>query len=173
VARAQRAAPRRAEQRSRITPLDRALFERGCAAGSGGGIPPVVLVPRLEPRRVKEWPGAPRRLIAAIPPAHHALAPAEPLLEYDRSAHPFCGGIPSDIRISAGQSRSYFLIARVTGNASSQTPHSLRITHLTNGPASSIVISSSRRAWSSSGCGSPAHAVTRKKCSRTVAWVYA
>jgi hypothetical protein len=68
VARAQRAAPRRAEKRSRITPLDLALFERGSAAGSGGGNPPVVLVPRLEPRRVKEWPGAPRRLIAAVPP---------------------------------------------------------------------------------------------------------
>jgi D-galactarolactone cycloisomerase len=29
------------------------------------------------------------QLIAAIPPAHHALFASEPILEYDRSAHPF------------------------------------------------------------------------------------
>ena len=29
------------------------------------------------------------QLIAVLPPAHHSLFPAEPLLEYDRSTHPF------------------------------------------------------------------------------------
>lgn len=29
------------------------------------------------------------QLIAAIPVAHHSLFPTEPILEYDRSSHPF------------------------------------------------------------------------------------
>jgi hypothetical protein len=73
VARAQRLAPRRAERRARISPMDRALAARGSASSSSGG-PSLVLVPKLDSKRVREWPSAPRRgmVEAAAPRAREA-----------------------------------------------------------------------------------------------------
>ena len=44
---------------------------------------------------------------------------------------------PADVRIAAGQSRNYFVVVRLTADASAQSPHALRLTHITNGPAGS------------------------------------
>jgi len=50
---------------------------------------------------------------------------------------PLANSAPTEVRVIAGQSRAYFVVVRLTGNASSHTPHTLRITHVTNGPGSS------------------------------------
>lgn len=42
---------------------------------------------------------------------------------------------PGDLRVAAGQARSYFVVAKFNPGASAQTPPTLRLTHLTDGPA--------------------------------------
>lgn len=45
---------------------------------------------------------------------------------------------PAGVRVPAGQSRTWFLVAALPPGASAKTPPTLRITHLVNGPAASF-----------------------------------
>ena len=44
---------------------------------------------------------------------------------------------PADVRIGAGQARDFFVVIRFTAEAAGQTPHTLRLTHLTTGATAS------------------------------------
>lgn len=48
---------------------------------------------------------------------------------------PFHHTDPADVRIGAGLAKEYFVVVRFTAGAAGQTPHTLRLTHLTNGVA--------------------------------------
>lgn len=53
---------------------------------------------------------------------------------------PLDGSDPADLRAASGTSATYFVVARLSDNASAGNPNQFRITHLINGPNSSTVV---------------------------------
>lgn len=74
------------------------------------------------------------------PAIDHAVATVTQLvLNAGELSFPFTGSVPADVQIAQGATRSYFVVIKMTQNATAQTPAAVRVAHRSLGPGSTIL----------------------------------